>query len=268
MNNISKKHPVVMLPTEKSRLYIYPPDSELYLNFCKEDVDINRKGGEIGKPQHLYILSDEEIKEGDWCLDLSTKSVERAVLYYLKSYSEDDKIKKIIATTNSELKVLCKGKLKYLPTNGREYMFPYTCNKCSTKYLHERNGTRYYTDKACDNEYNIAQIPTDFIQAYVKAYNEGKPIEWVMLEYYRKCCKDGVHFAYCVEECENSDTLYLKLRDDNTVIIHRVKERKYSRQELLNASLSYFDDFMHDWKKNGAIDPIKSLEWFNKNYPE
>lgn len=54
-----KEHDVVMLPTED-----------------KSVIGLNRKQGNLyyfnpvvsGEGQHLYILSDEEIKENDWCI--------------------------------------------------------------------------------------------------------------------------------------------------------------------------------------------------------
>ena len=85
---------VVMLATnEKSKLYI--------------SWNEMRFGAEITptrdyQPYHLYFLSDEEIKEGDWVLETLNK-----VIFQVKGKSNDYKnstFKKIIATTDRELR--------------------------------------------------------------------------------------------------------------------------------------------------------------------
>ena len=62
----TKTHKLVMLPTEKAPLTIYNNclRSSKYSDFEIDGVFI---------PQHLYILSDEEIKVGDWYIDFSLK---------------------------------------------------------------------------------------------------------------------------------------------------------------------------------------------------
>ena len=95
-----QKCEVIMLPTEKA--------SKLYLH---------------GLKQHLYILSSEEIKEGDWFYHaigeiLKCTKIEGNFIRYEKftvpgvskvAHSFDIHInlhpKKIIATTNSELTI-------------------------------------------------------------------------------------------------------------------------------------------------------------------
>lgn len=60
----AKKHTIVMLPTDRS--------SMLYIGYNQlRHTDEEHKislGGDY-EPQHLYILSDEEIKKGDWVFD-------------------------------------------------------------------------------------------------------------------------------------------------------------------------------------------------------
>ena len=55
-------------------------------------------------PQHLYILSDDEIKEGDWCYGLLKGNLK--LFQYKKKYGEMLTPKKIIATTDSSLRIL------------------------------------------------------------------------------------------------------------------------------------------------------------------
>jgi len=82
-----------LIPTDKpSRLY-EDVDCDLRLGY---DF-IHRQG--MLQNQHIYITSDEEIKEGDWCYAILSKQVFKNVNPNLKS---EDK-KKIILTTDQDL---------------------------------------------------------------------------------------------------------------------------------------------------------------------
>jgi len=88
-----------VLPTDKpSRLSILNSGK---LNFGAEIMSSSNS-----KPQHIYITSDEEIKEGDWCLDTFNSSVyvaTKVVLHNIKSLEYEKYIKKIILTTDPDL---------------------------------------------------------------------------------------------------------------------------------------------------------------------
>jgi hypothetical protein len=82
-----------LIPTDKpSRLY-EDVDCDLRLGY---DF-IHRQG--MLQNQHIYITSDEEIKEGDWCYAILSKQVFKNANPNLKS---EDK-KKIILTTDQDL---------------------------------------------------------------------------------------------------------------------------------------------------------------------
>jgi len=93
---------------------------------------------------HLYILSDEEIKEGDWCFDLDFKRV-----FYCSDSSREKYLnsKKIITTTDESLV------LKENISKSTEECWKYT---------------------------SLPRPSDDFITAFVKA--QGKIIE-VLVEY-------------------------------------------------------------------------------------
>jgi hypothetical protein len=95
-----------VVPTDKpSRLYV---DSQN--NICITDVEMKS-----GNKQHIYITSDEEIKEGDWIFSLKTNNIFKAdSIEYLKShnmiedfdksfYINSKSAKKIILTTDQDL---------------------------------------------------------------------------------------------------------------------------------------------------------------------
>jgi hypothetical protein len=95
-----------LLPTdEPSRLMIDTIENKLYLQPILHKKTINVL------PQHIYITSDEEIKEGDWCLcseELVHKVVEIksniGIIRFQDGVTEVlNACKKIILTTDQEL---------------------------------------------------------------------------------------------------------------------------------------------------------------------
>ena len=83
-----------LLPTDKARLYIH--QGKLYDH--KKTMHI-ADGTQI--PQHIYITSNEEIKEGDWFY--SPFQNEEKILKYNKFVIPFPKDKKIILTTDQDL---------------------------------------------------------------------------------------------------------------------------------------------------------------------
>ena len=114
--------------------------------------------------QHLYVISNEEIKKSDWCL--LDNNVGESVGFEIKKCLEADIINgeytfkenngdlfttgrcdKIIATTNSSLKV----------------------NKTNTGVFK-------------DLQYELPQLSKKFIESYIELYNNGNIIEDVLVE--------------------------------------------------------------------------------------
>lgn len=99
--------------------------------------------------QHLYILSDDELKKGDWVYDVITKKIYQITDKYTIDYSNlhfPKSWNKIIATTNSDLKV---------------------------KYPEIRE----------DSYLPLPQIPLNFIKHFISEYNAGRVITEVEVEY-------------------------------------------------------------------------------------
>lgn len=99
--SIFKRTRVVMLPTEKSNLFI----------INKEKLSYSTIGGKVHKsdiyqPQHLYIISDDKLKDGDWCYDTHPKA-EMKINQWQNSYNKIESLithcQKIIATTDKSL---------------------------------------------------------------------------------------------------------------------------------------------------------------------
>lgn len=173
-----KKSQVVMLPTnEKAILGLNSIHNHLF--FANDMAEIPTQ-----KYQHLYFLSDEEIKEGDWVYDGSdepyqwTKGDVEDCLYNLdaKDYKG---CKKIIATTDN---LLLKD--NWLHPEMKEY---------------------------------VPRPSQGFIEKFVEEYNKGNIITEVMVEYYYST------FGSNKEELTDNQKLVPKINPkDNTITIRKV----------------------------------------------
>jgi hypothetical protein len=97
-----------ILPTDKpSRLYSYK-STDLYLH--SEIIDANVSNSDCNN-QNIYITSDEEIKEGDWCIYLGLSmtffkviDIDNYKLHYdSRDFFNKNICKKIILTTDQDL---------------------------------------------------------------------------------------------------------------------------------------------------------------------
>ena len=156
--------------------------------------------------QHLYILSDDEIKEGDWYLFLPEDSVRQATFDFIPHYN----LKKIIATTDPSLIIY------------------------ESEVLARASGFKLETGDLC-----ITFIPRSFIERYVEEYNKGNKIESVMVEYNyfendtSECIgMDGVYNGIPF------NGYVLKLNSDNTINIKPVKDI-WTREEIIELLHQY-----------------------------
>lgn len=202
-----KRVKVVMLPTNEKATIIgkYKDVDELVFNTPR---DIPR-----GEQQHLYILSDEEIKEGDWCI-----SVKRNQLFQVEEVTDNHYVptdfknknwtprkedcKKIIATTDSSL-------IRVVESFKGEVI-----------------------------EERLPQPSQSFITKYVEKYNKGNIISDVMIEYEEhgitcnQCYKvnGGINSPDCCGEYYIKDIVKVNPKD-NTITIKKVKN-SFTLQEI------------------------------------
>ena len=194
---------VVMMATEKADLVLNTINNKLLLD--KEQTLQERILPINGKCQHLYITSDDEIKEGDYSTDGS----------------------KVYLNGETRVEIL---------------------RRCD---LDQRKITA-----STDTSLNLPLIPESFINAYIKAYNEGKPITEVSIEVMM-----GVTI---VDEMQwENNKVIIKTREDNTVIIHQSKlyTRDEVRQLLIRAHRSCGFDI------NDERDYVRSAvnDWIQHN---
>ena len=200
---MKKEHQIIMLPSDKQQENVLCV-AHKQLFFSEGLVS---PGGDI-MPQHLYILSDEDIKKGDWFINLGSGGHPGVAIY--RANSENSKainefkypeIKKIIATTDAELHY----------------------NKIVEEDMH------MYKE-------SLPHIPQHIIEAYVK-----KPFDKVMVEYLTKLEK-GTDLG---NECDYIVPDKPKLNQDGTLAVSLIKEKMYSnesRKQLIRDFHQIVDD--------------------------
>lgn len=156
-----KRAQVIMLPTDESNLSlnrsykdygIGTKVSKPYLTYSKSFKYNKSVTDNSESPQHLYIISDDEIKEGDWCLS----KLNELVVFKGKNFN----YKKIIATTDISLQIAVKGfqmtRMFFLPQPSQEFI---------EKYIKSYNKGEIITDIMV--EYNESHDSLDFGGVYI-----------------------------------------------------------------------------------------------------
>lgn len=188
-----QQYKVVMLATNYGKLTLYDYKDLKTLSYALG----NHKGSTNLIPQHLYILSDDEIKEGDWVLYKN-----KPCLVSLYAYSGEMKVtliyaikycKKIIATTDT-----------LIITN-----------------MSDSNAVR-----EIDFDIEVPKLSDSFIKKYIEEYNKGSQITKVLVEY------EFNQHKFMVTLCTTKEKEYnLKVDSNNTITIKKVKD-SYSREEV------------------------------------
>lgn len=182
------KSDVVMLPTkEKAPIVKRSITNKLKLSSLNNP--------QLWECQHLYILSDEEIKVGDWFYTVNSglaycdKLTDTAVISNKKGLFNPGACKKIIAATDRKLGLEDENG-KYIP------------------YLNL-----------------IPQPSKSFIEKFVEEYNKGNIITEVMVEYEEA-------YGYHIDIPANEREYKLKINPkDNTITIRKVKD-SWNNEEL------------------------------------
>lgn len=185
-------------------------------------------------PQHLYFVDDSHIKSGDYfimngCILRQCKSTNNepftipTIIDTIEGIHHVSVCKKVISTTDKSLKIeKCSGFI------GKEYYLP--------------------------------QPSDSFIASYIKAFNEGKKIEFVNVDYEEYCAdiSCGKDTCYLTNKCENL-SYKPKVDKNNTITITRCKEN-YSAEEVnkildsfaerfvANTDMAYKQKDIADWK--------------------
>ena len=234
-----KRAQVIMLPTDKEKGSLAKtPKNLLY------QVNNHNKGISDHIDQHLYIISDDEIKEDDWCLNIS-----KNIIYQKDKLPMDIMWKKIITTTDTSL--VYEKNLGYLTIN------PNT--------LDEYRVLQTETIK-------LPQPSQQFIEKYIESYNKNEVITNVLVEYE----------VYMQRQSNSGTTRYILSKDnksydkvnfdrvptllgtkvnskDNTITIKKLKD-SWNRDEVVKL-LEEYRQFT--WSHGSSIQDLNN--WIKKN---
>lgn len=168
---------VILLPTQSKSNISIDAYGRMYFGNYPENTPFN---------QHVYITSNEEIKEGDWFINrqyMIEEDREEYAIWRCGGVTPNSNPKKIIATTDTNL-------------------------------------LKDYSEQTLNDFACLPQPSKAFIQAYIKAYNESKPITKVLVE---------------MESAFNVPTIYdykqIKINSSNEITIKKVKD-SYTREEV------------------------------------
>ena len=134
-----KRAQVIMLPTGSNLEFPY-----IAQNVFNKQLTIVNSTFAINcelQSQHLYIISDDEIKEGDWFINLFNNVIVQAHNWIYVSTC-----KKIIATTDTSLTIDCiinKNKVYHLPQPSQQFI---------TKYIESYNKGEVINDVLVEYE--------------------------------------------------------------------------------------------------------------------
>ena len=218
-----KKAKVVMLPTNqkaKEGMIYLKPKIGIFNETSSENH--NNKVYDCN-PQHLYIISDDEIKEGDWFYNIHSKIVGKAAF----NFGKDGLAKKIIATTDISL-TEDRQKVAFIVTG---HPLPQPSQQFIQKYI---------------EEYNRGNIITDVLVEYELISNE---------EYFLNTINPDENVPYFDED--------LKINPKyNTISIKKVKD-SYTKEEvdrMLDEQASKTTaEMMEKFKDYKSREEIKSL---------
>jgi len=234
-----KKCKVVMLATnEKVEFFVAN-----YIRTFKEKLMLN------GYSQHLYILSDDEIKERDWCYhkdigivkctkggewgEFCSKRVKR-------NFAMNDllsKFYKVIATTDTSLRLSKPFETKNMGTLGNSLI-------------------------------TLPKLPQSCITYYIAEYNKGNVITEVEVEYEESWLKDW--------ETENKKRqgtwadeklIKLKLSSDDTITVKSLKEF-WTRDEVVKLLQAIAQDAISEpeiFVTGICFDNVKFTKWVESN---
>jgi len=238
---MKKKHSVVALPTENASI-----DHILFRVSESFWVDSNKKNRPEAIPHYLYFVAPsieedevngEKIKEEDWFINIRTNSLHKCTISDINiqsginsgEYHGKFECRKVIATTNPKLwRKPFNPTLGILPANWRESI-------------------------------GIPKIPVDFIQAFVR--EQG--IWEVLLDYWSDTTQGG-HPTDVTLSYVNTP----KLNSQGAVIIHPVKEKMYTRKQMIGACFRAFEHRIGNLPYDTTSFGEWKIEWFDKKYPE
>lgn len=216
-----KRAKVVMLPTNEKA-----DKGNICFGYYGLQMLKHSDGKTIANKQHLYILSDDEIKEGDWAFSSLTNTIKQ--ITNVRTQCGNNKgfpYEKIIATTDTEL---------------------WTKTPIKDTWGHYLNQP-------------LPSPSQSFINKYIDEYNKGNVITDVLVEYDEMYLFPDGSYSRSAQNMLNVKAVdLLKISKDNTITIKKVKD-SWSRDEVEKLILKYALD-EHDV----VISP-RLAKWIDEN---
>lgn len=201
------------MKTIKAKVHRLPTEDETGL-WKLTDVDgnislhysMNQKKRSNLEGFHLYITTDEEIKDGDWVYRPYSKKVSQVVK---------------VLKTNRGLELTYSDKLAVILSDERKIIATTDHLEIPTPGMMSLQGEW------------IPKIPQSFIEEYCKVGG----IDEVLVEYTSDEWSESIKLQM-ISMGDNPEDFKkdseLKLNSNNEIIIHPVEEKMYSRSELEN----------------------------------
>ena len=175
----------------------------IFLEDSKGIVKTKNKNG------HLYVLSNDEIKEGDWYFD-GTDFIHKKSKHNNTLVDGNNQAKKVIATTDTSL------------------------------YIHQKE-----TISLPERVFYLPQPSQQFIQKYIEEYNKGNIITNVLVEY--NCGDSHCSLFGCQKHlgCKNESIQTVKINPkDNTITIKKLKD-SWNREEVSNLIKLFANNYQY-----------------------
>ena len=154
-NTMDKTCNVVMLASNQAQK---EDENTIYLNHFSKELILGWRNARSTNQtiQHLYITSDEKIKENEYCITEENKIVR------FREYKNDESDYKFYVFDSMGFKYYTKLCKKIIATTDTSLMY------------YSNNGRVGY---------NLPNIPIQFIKQYIEGYNKGNIITKVEVEY-------------------------------------------------------------------------------------
>ena len=205
-------------------------------NSTKELKISNLNNPLLWTSQHLYILSDDEITNVDYWLDIDSNKIYQDISLYALANNAPS-CKRVIATTDTSLFIevvnQCDGCKSKIPLDG---------------YIHRNErGVGMACSKDKYKDY-LPQLSKDFIEKYITEYNKGNIIKDVLVQYENNLYEHFGSGKYWEDEPVimkkflDKDDQYLRVNNrDNTITIKTPKESwdKEEVKQKMRDSISY-----------------------------
>ena len=233
MDKKQKLVQVAQLPTEDISNIAYTTD---VLEYDPKGIDPH-----VTDTQHLYLISPDAPYDGDWVIETANDNL----ISQFSEQSLNQRIMgcwKIVATTNhtlAEIKVPCRD-----------------CNSTASGHKHGI-GTKCMTcwGSGFVKKSKLPIIPNSFLKKYAESNGSIKSVQleleegdWVFERSSgyagHRCRKCGTWvYDYAAKDCKCNEKF--KIRNDNTVIVHKAPEQKILEENGFKYSRKPFPGHTH-----------------------